>query len=132
MFQFVGNVSTVYLLDERKFDCLLFVYLHLGTSISIISDISKHIFVFSYFVFLYFCIFVFCIFVFLYFYLQLSSYPPQPQASYNNNPAPSYTQPPRRADQILYGLDSYGKPVYMDAADVAELLGTPKAKKVKD
>ena len=73
------------------------------------------------------------IFVFLYFYLQLSSYSPQqPQASYNNNPEPSYTHPPRRADQILYGLDSYGKPVYMDAADVAELLGTPKAKKVKD
>merc|ERR1712061_689420 len=37
--------------------------------------------------------------------------------------------PPQRADQILYGLDSQGSPVYMDAADVAELLGTPKAKK---
>merc|ERR1711971_905147 len=63
--------------------------------------------------------------------LQFSAYSPQPQprASYNNNPEPSYTNPPRRADQILYGLDSYGKPVYMDAADVAELLGTPKAKK---
>ena len=76
------------------------------------------------FVFLYFCIFTSS--------YHHSSYSPQPQASYNNNPEPSYTNPPRRADQILYGLDSYGKPVYMDAADVAELLGTPKAKKVKD
>ena len=68
--------------------------------------------------------------------LQFSAYSRQPQASaYNEKPQPaSYSKPqppPRRADQILYGLDPQGKPVYMDAADVAELLGTPKAKKVK-
>ena len=65
--------------------------------------------------------------------LQFSAYSPQPQQAYNEKPA-SYNKPqppPRRADQILYGLDPQGKPVYMDAADVAELLGTPKAKKVK-
>lgn len=68
--------------------------------------------------------------------LQFSAYSPQPQQAapiYKERPA-SYNkpQPPsRRADQILYGLDPQGKPVYMDAADVAELLGTPKAKKVK-
>ena len=66
--------------------------------------------------------------------LQFSAYSRQPlQAStYNEKPQPaSYNKPPpRRADQILYGLDPQGKPVYMDAADVAELLDTPKAKKV--
>merc|ERR1711981_1293381 len=66
--------------------------------------------------------------------LQFSAYSPQPHqaaSTYNEKPA-SYNKPqppPRRADQILYGLDPQGKPVYMDAADVAELLGTPKAKK---
>ena len=65
--------------------------------------------------------------------LQFSAYSRQPQqaaSTYNEKPA-TYNKPPRRADQILYGLDPQGKPVYMDAADVAELLGTPKAKKVK-
>ena len=67
--------------------------------------------------------------------LQFSAYSRQPQTSYNDKkPQPAgYNAPPpppRRADQILYGLDPQGKPVYMDAADVAELLGTPKAKKV--
>ena len=67
--------------------------------------------------------------------LQFSAYsrPNPAQQTYNEKPASSYNKPPppRRADQILYGLDPQGKPVYMDAADVAELLGTPKAKKVK-
>ena len=69
--------------------------------------------------------------------LQFSAYSPhQGQAStYGKKPesGSSYKDqgPPQRADQILYGLDSQGSPVYMDAADVAELLGTPKAKKVR-
>merc|ERR1712117_897792 len=67
--------------------------------------------------------------------LQFSAYSPhQGQGStYGKKPesGSSYKDqgPPQRADQILYGLDSQGSPVYMDAADVAELLGTPKAKK---
>ena len=69
--------------------------------------------------------------------LQFSAYSRQPQqTSYNDKkkpqPAGYNAPPPRRADQILYGLDPQGKPVYMDAADVAELLGTPKAKKVNN
>ena len=69
--------------------------------------------------------------------LQFSAYSPhQGQGStYGKKPesGSSYKDqsPPQRADQILYGLDSQGSPVYMDAADVAELLGTPKAKKVR-
>ena len=69
----------------------------------------------------------------------LRSLPPEKvvesvQEHFYNEKSASYNKPqppPRRADQILYGLDPQGKPVYMDAADVAELLGTPKAKKVK-
>ena len=69
--------------------------------------------------------------------LQFSAYSPhQGQAStYGKKPESGSSNkdqgPPQRADQILYGLDSQGSPVYMDAADVAELLGTPKAKKVR-